>query len=66
MCRVLRIARAGFYFWLHKPLSSRAIEDKRLLSVIRCSYSASGGVHGARRVFLDLRESGRDLWQESC
>lgn len=61
MCRVLRIARAGFYFWLHNPLSDRAIEDKRLLNVIRCSYSASGGVYGARRVFLDLREAG-----ESC
>jgi len=58
MCRVLRIARAGFYFWLHKPLSDRAIEDKRLLNVIRSSYSASGGVYGARRIFLDLRETG--------
>jgi transposase InsO family protein len=29
-----------------------------LLVLIRASYTASGGVYGARRVFLDLREVG--------
>ncbi|MGQ0689903.1 MAG: IS3 family transposase [Limnobacter sp.] len=58
MCRVLRIARAGFYAWLHKPVSDRAIEDQRLLELIRASYSASRGVYGARRVFQDMREAG--------
>lgn len=60
MCRVLKVARAGFYQWLHKPLSDRAIEDDRLLQLIRTSYTASGGVYGARRVFLDLREMGEN------
>lgn len=58
MCRVLRVARAGFYQWLHKPLSNRAIEDQRLVGIIRNSYAASGGVYGVRRVFGDLREAG--------
>lgn len=58
MCRVLQVARAGFYAWLHKPLSDRAIENQRLLGVIRDSYVASGGVYGANRVFGDLREAG--------
>ena len=58
MCRLLEVARSGFYAWLHKPLSDRAIEDKRLLALIRSSYAASGGVYGAPRVFLDLREVG--------
>ena len=58
MCRVLKVARAGFYQWLHKPLSDRDIEDRRLVEVIRHSYAASGGVYGARRVFGDLREAG--------
>lgn len=59
MCRVLKIARAGFYEWLHKPLSDRAMEDQRLLGLIRDSYSASGGVYGAPPVFADLREAGQ-------
>jgi putative transposase len=58
MCRVLRVTRSGFYAWLHTPLSERAIEDQRLLGLIRASYAASHGVYGSPRVFLDLREAG--------
>lgn len=58
MCRVLRASKSGFYQWLHKPLSNRAIEDLRLLELIRASYSASYGIYGSPRVFLDLREVG--------
>lgn len=58
MCRVLTIARAGFYFWLHKPLSDKAIEDVRLLKLIRSSYDASYGIYWANRVVLDLKELG--------
>lgn len=58
MCRVLRVSSSGFYDWLSRPLSDHAIEDRRLLPLIRASYTASGGVYGARRVFQDLREVG--------
>lgn len=58
MCKVLRIARAGFYQWLHKPVSDRDQDNHRLLQLIRSSYAASRGVYGARRVFGDLREAG--------
>jgi putative transposase len=59
MCRIMRVPRSGFYQWLHRPLSDRAIEDQRLLPLIRASYAASGGVYGSPRVFLDLREAGQ-------
>ena len=58
MCRVLRVARAGFYEWQREPVSDRAKEDARLLNLIRDLYAASRGVYGARRVFGDLREAG--------
>ena len=58
MCRVLQASRAGFYQWLHHPQSARAIEDQRLLQLIRYSYAASSGVYGSPRVFGDLREAG--------
>jgi putative transposase len=58
MCRLLDVSRSGFYAWLHKPLSDRAVEDERLLGLIRASYTASHGVYGAPRIFLDLREAG--------
>ena len=58
MCRVLKIARAGYYAWLHEPESSRTIADKRLLKLIRSSYDASYGIYGYRRITLDLKELG--------
>jgi putative transposase len=58
MCRLLDVSRRGFYEWLHKPLSDRAVEDQRLLGLIRAAYTASHGVYGAPRIFLDLREAG--------
>jgi putative transposase len=58
MCRLLGVSRSGFYAWLHKPLSDRAVEDQRLLGLIRAAYAASHGVYGAPRIFLDLREAG--------
>ena len=58
MCRLLGVSRSGFYAWLHKPLSDRAVEDQRLLGLIRAAYAASHGVYGAPRIVLDLREAG--------
>lgn len=58
MCRVLQVSSSGFYDWFGRPPSNHALEDARLLVLIRASYTASGGVYGARRVFLDLREVG--------
>jgi len=58
MCRLLGVARSGYYAWLRKPNSDRELEDKRLLRLIRASFKASQGVYGAPRVFLDLREDG--------
>ena len=58
MCRLLDVSRSGFYDWLRNPLSDRALEDQRLLGLIRAAYTASHGVYGAPRIFLDLREAG--------
>ncbi len=58
MCRVLSVAPSGYYKWLQQPISNRALEDARLLRLIRASFVASHGIYGALRVFLDLREAG--------
>ncbi len=48
--------RSGFYEWWRHPLSDRALEDQRLLNLIRAAYTASYGVYGAPRIFLDFGE----------
>jgi len=58
LCRVLRVSRSGYYAWLSRPPSQRAIENARLLTLIRESYEASGRTYGAPRVLCDLREVG--------
>lgn len=58
LCRVLKVSRSGYYAWLSRPPSQRAIENARLLTLIRESYEASGRTYGAPRVLCDLREVG--------
>ncbi len=58
LCRILGVAPSGYYEWIAQPQSDHAIEDARLLRLIRASFVASQGVYGAPRVFLDLREAG--------
>jgi putative transposase len=48
LCRMFGVARSGFYAWIHKPLSDRALEDQRLLPLIRDSHQASGKIYGER------------------
>ena len=58
MCRVFKVHRSGFYAWLQKPLSNRAIEDKRLLTQIKAFYIASGATYGSPWIHRDLRDAG--------
>ncbi len=61
MCRVLRVHRSGYYAWRKRPLSDRAIEDTRLLKLIKESFADSNAAYGSPRIFLDLQE-----WGERC
>jgi putative transposase len=58
MCRVLRVARAGFYAWLERPPSGRATRDAELRVAIRASHAASRQTYGSPRVHQDLRAQG--------
>jgi len=58
LCRVLRVHRSGFYAWLKKPVSARAIEDERLVIKIKRFHQESGGAYGSPRIFKDLRDDG--------
>jgi len=57
MCRIFKVNFSGFYAWLEKPLSSRALEDHRLLEQIRQFYVASRAVYGSPWIHRDMREA---------
>jgi len=61
MCRCLCIHPSGFYAWLKKPFSKRAIEDKRQTTLIEEAWKDSGKVYGYRKLHDDLCDQG-----ESC
>lgn len=58
MCRVLDVARSGFYAWCQRPLSMRAQENQGLMTHIRACYQASRGRYGSPRIHQDLRAHG--------
>ena len=58
LCRVLTVARSGYYAWCRRPLGARAQENQWLLTHIRTCYQASRGCYGSPRIHHDLRVHG--------
>lgn len=54
MCRVLKVSRSGFYGWLGRPASARAIADEVLTEQVRSVHVASRETYGYRRVTAEL------------
>ena len=59
ICAVLGVSVSGYYAWRNRPESKRSIENRALLSDIRCAHAESGGCYGAPRVHAVLRAAGR-------
>lgn len=58
MCRVLEVSVAGFYAYLKRPPSFRALMDEVLMAHIRIAFVESGETYGAPRVLRELQEAG--------
>jgi transposase InsO family protein len=58
MCRVLEVSVAGFYAYLKRPPSFRALMDEVLMAHVRIAFADSGETYGAPRILEDLREAG--------
>lgn len=56
LCRVLRVSRSGYYAWKERSLSSRAVEDKRLLTRIKEIHEESRSSYGAPRIHAELQD----------
>jgi transposase InsO family protein len=58
-CLVLRVSRSGYYKWLHREPSVRAIEDIALATEVKEVFHEHRGRYGAPRVRRALRRCGR-------
>jgi len=58
MARVLGVSKAGYYAWLHRPISGHAMADAALLKRVRTIHASSRQTYGAPRVHADLRGQG--------
>jgi putative transposase len=58
MCRVLEVSVAGFYAYLKRPMSWRAVIDEVLMAHIRIAFEESGETYGAPRMLQELQEIG--------
>lgn len=58
LCKMLNVHSSGFYAWLQKPLSDRAIEDKRQTGLVEQAWKDSNKVYGYRKLYDDLIDMG--------
>jgi putative transposase len=57
-CRVLQVARSGYYQWLHAEPSGRSIDDAVLAAEIKEVFREHKGRYGAPRIRRALRRRG--------
>ncbi len=58
LCRVLGVARSGYYAWTRRAVSARAQADEELIAQIAAVHARSRRTYGAPRVHAELRASG--------
>ena len=56
MCRVLGVSRSGYYAWLSRPLSARALADLELGEAIAEIWEASARTYGRPRIAAALAD----------
>ena len=54
MCRVLGVSPSGFWAWLRRDPSDRAVSDAALTDRIRTIHARSRGTYGCPRVHAEL------------
>jgi putative transposase len=58
MCRVFAVSSSGYYAWVKREPSARAIRDAELTARIRVFHARSKGRYGAPNIHADLRDEG--------
>ncbi len=54
LCRVLEVSSSGYYDWLTRPMSKRAVRHAWLSELIVSIHTTSRGTYGIRRIRAEL------------
>ncbi len=63
MCKRFEVTRGGFYAWLGRQPSARALADEVLVGKVREVHQRSRSIYGAPRVMHSLRQDGLSIGQ---
>jgi transposase InsO family protein len=59
MCRVLEVKKAGYYAWVKRPPSERAMDDAHLAEAIKVIHDKSRRTYGSPRMVEALKAQGK-------
>src|SRR2546426_3187047 len=58
MCRMLNLARSGFYAWLSALPTEKDLEERALVIHLHEAFRESEGTYGSPRLYRELRAQG--------
>jgi len=64
MCRVLGLSPSGYYAWLSRPPSARALRDAELVVMIKKAHADNRSVYGRPRVYAELKDNGEAVGEK--
>ena len=65
MVRLLEVSRSGFYAWLNRAPSKRAVRMERIEQKVTWFHGESDEVSGAPKILADLRDDGETISQKT-
>jgi transposase InsO family protein len=61
MCKVFKVSRSGYYDWLNRKPSARALENHNVKEMIKSIYKESKGRYGSPKITEELKIRGLKL-----
>lgn len=58
LCEVTQVSPSGYHKWIKRKKSFRAIENQRIVGIIKFHYNRSKGTYGLPRIFAAMRKEG--------
>ncbi len=61
LCGAMRVSVSGFYDWLKRPPSDRAVEQLQVVTALRAAHKRGRGFYGPKKLQDELRDEGLEM-----